>query len=413
MIDIAILGYGTVGSGIVEVINSNKDIITVKAGNEINIKYVFDIRDFPGNPIQEKITHDFEDILNDDSVKVVAEVMGGVEPAYTFTTKLLKAGKSVVTSNKELVALHGATLIKLARENKTNYTFEASVGGGIPIIRPLNTSFSSDEIVEISGILNGTTNFILTKMSDEGRSFDSVLEEAQALGYAERNPEADVKGYDACRKIAILASLALCKTVDYNDIYTEGIEKITPRDLEYVKGMNACLKLVATCKVLKEGIFARVVPLIIPLTHPLSMVNDVYNAVFVHGNAVGNTMFYGRGAGKLPTASACVADIIDSARHIGINVRFDWSEEKIDLMDIKDVPVKALIRILSVDQDAAKKAAAEFFPDSMIITMDESETEFAVITGTETEGSLREKCRLLSGNKSVKSIGNMLRMEEQ
>ena len=231
MIQIAVLGYGTVGSGVVEVINTNYSSIAQKAGDEINIKYVLDLRDFPGDPVQEKIVHDFDVIVNDPEVKIVVEVMGGVEPAYTFTKRALLAGKSVCTSNKELVARHGAELLKIARERNLNYMFEASCGGGIPIIRPLHSSLTADEIDEVTGILNGTTNYILTNMSKNGSDFAEVLKKAQELGYAERNPEADVEGYDACRKIAILSSLAFGRQVNFEDVYTEGITKISALDI--------------------------------------------------------------------------------------------------------------------------------------------------------------------------------------
>ena len=221
MVNIAVLGYGTVGSGVVEVINTNHEIINKRAGEEINIKYVLDLRDFPGDPVQQILTHDFNDILNDDEVKVVVEVMGGINPAYTFVKQCLAAGKSVATSNKELVASHGPELLAIAKENDVNFLFEASVGGGIPIIRPLNTSITADEVTEITGILNGTTNYILTKMDQEGASYDEVLKQAQELGYAERNPEADVEGGDACRKIAILTSIVYGKHLDYTKIHTE------------------------------------------------------------------------------------------------------------------------------------------------------------------------------------------------
>ena len=233
MVKVAVLGYGTVGSGIVEVIKTNQDMVNKKAGDEIDVKYILDLRDFPGDPYENLVVHDVEIILNDPEVLVIAEAMGGVEPAYTFTKRALSAGKSVCTSNKELVAKHGAELIELARANKCNYMFEASVGGGIPIIRPLNASLTPERVDGISGILNGTTNYILSKMTDEGKSFEEVLKRAQEKGYAERNPEADVEGYDACRKIAILTSLALGKQVDYRDIYTEGITKISKTDIEY------------------------------------------------------------------------------------------------------------------------------------------------------------------------------------
>ena len=248
MIQIAVLGYGTVGSGVVEVINTNHSSINKKAGEEINIKYVLDLRDFPGDPIQEKIVHDFDVILNDPEIKIVVEVMGGVEPAYTFTKKALLAGKSVCTSNKELVARHGAELLEIARERNINYLFEASCGGGIPIIRPLNSSLTADEIEEITGILNGTTNYMLSKMFYEGADYDTVLKEAQANGYAERNPEADVEGYDACRKIAILSSLISGQQVDFEDIYCEGITEITVEDMKYAKAMGTTIKLLASSR---------------------------------------------------------------------------------------------------------------------------------------------------------------------
>ena len=314
MVNIAVLGYGTVGSGVVEVINTNHEIINKRAGEEINIKYVLDLRDFPGDPVQQILTHDFNDILNDDEVKVVVEVMGGINPAYTFVKQCLAAGKSVATSNKELVASHGPELLAIAKENNVNFLFEASVGGGIPIIRPLNTSITADEVTEITGILNGTTNYILTKMDQEGASYDEVLKQAQDLGYAERNPEADVEGYDACRKIAILSSLAFGRQVKFEDVFTEGITKITAKDMRYANEMGCSIKLLGIAMNTETGIEVKVHPTMIPENHPLAAVNDSFNAVFVHGDAVGDVMFYGRGAGEFPTASAVVGDVIDVVR---------------------------------------------------------------------------------------------------
>ena len=285
---VALLGYGTVGSGVVEVIQSNKESITRRAGTPIELKYVLDLRDFPEDPINEIITHDFNTILEDDEVEIVAEAMGGIHPAYGFAKATLERGKSYVTSNKELVALHGGELLEIARENSVNFLFEASVGGGIPIIRPLNQSITADEIYEITGILNGTTNFILTKMKDEGKTFDEVLKQAQELGYAEKNPEADVEGYDACRKIAILASLAFGEHVSFEDIPTEGITKITKEDMFYAEKMNCVIKLLGTCQKQDNNVFARVSPMFISKNHPLAMVNDVFNAIFVKGNMVGD-----------------------------------------------------------------------------------------------------------------------------
>ena len=325
MIKIAVLGYGTVGSGVVEVLNTNQESINRKIGDEIEVKYVLDLRDFPEDPIQEKIVHDYDVILKDEEIKIVVEVMGGVNPAYTFVKQALEAGKSVCTSNKELVAKHGAELLEIAHEKDINFLFEASVGGGIPIIRPLNCSLTSNEIEEITGILNGTTNYIMSKMADEGSEFEDVLKDAQDKGYAERNPEADVEGYDACRKIAILSSLAFGNQVDYEDIYTEGITKITAEDIKFAKKMGYSIKLLASSKKVENKFYAMVAPFLVPQTHPLYSVNGVFNGIFVHGNVLGDVMFYGSGAGKLPTASAVVADVMDAAKHMHRSIMNDWS----------------------------------------------------------------------------------------
>ena len=300
MIQIAVLGYGTVGSGVVEVINTNHDSINKRAENEINIKYVLDLRDFPGDPVEKVLVHDYEVIANDPEVDIVVEVMGGVEPAYTFTKRALEAGKSVCTSNKELVARHGTELLAIAKEHGANYLFEASCGGGIPIIRPLNSSLTADEIDEVTGILNGTTNYILSKMASDGSDFADVLKEAQRLGYAERNPEADVEGYDACRKIAILSSLAYGKEVNYEEVYTEGITKITAEDIKYATSMGTAIKLLATSRKVGDQYYAMVSPVMIDAKNPLYSVNGVFNAIFIHGNVLGDAMFYGsHGAVKI------------------------------------------------------------------------------------------------------------------
>lgn len=345
MINIALLGYGTVGSGVVEVLETNRDSINKKAGDELNLKYVLDLRDFPGDPIQEKIVHDYEVIANDPEVDIVIEVMGGVEPAYTFVKRALLSGKSVCTSNKELVAKHGAELLEIAKEKNINFLFEASVGGGIPIIRPLNSSLTADEIDVITGILNGTTNYILSKMADEGLDFDSVLKDAQDKGYAERNPEADVEGYDACRKIAILSSLAFGQQVDYEDIYTEGITKITAEDIKYAKKMGRAIKLLASSKKVDNSFYAMVAPGMVAPSHPLYSVSNVFNAIFAHGNVLGDVMFYGSGAGKLPTASAVVADAVDAAKHLNQNMVTFWSSNKLTLSDIKDSKKRFFVRV--------------------------------------------------------------------
>ena len=282
MIQVAVMGYGTVGSGVVEVIEKNKEEINKKSNEALNIKYILDLRDFPGDPYEDKIVHDVEVILNDPEVQIICETMGGLKPAYEFTKRALMSGKSVCTSNKELVATHGPELIQIAHEHTCNYLFEASVGGGIPIIRPLNYSLTAEKIDAISGILNGTTNYILTKMEREGAAFEEVLKEAQEKGYAERNPEADIEGYDACRKIAILSSLMCGKNVRYQDIYTEGITKITADDFKYAKVMDCTIKLLGLAKEENGGLYAMVSPFLISKSHPLSMVNDVFNAVCVH-----------------------------------------------------------------------------------------------------------------------------------
>lgn len=345
MIQVAVLGYGTVGSGVVEIIEKNKEVVNKKAGEELNVKYILDLRDFPGDPYENKVVHDFNQILEDEEVQIICEVMGGVGAAYEFTRQALSRGKSVCTSNKELVAAHGPALLKLAKENNCNYLFEASVGGGIPIIRPLNYSLTAERIEAITGILNGTTNYILSKMENEGADFDSVLKQAQEKGYAERNPEADVEGYDACRKIAILSSLMTGKNVDYNKIYTEGITKITARDFAYAKKMNMSIKLLAVSRTIGNETLAMVSPCLISGEHPLHMVNGVFNAVFVRGNMLGDSMYYGRGAGKLPTASAVVSDVIDCARHIGKVIMCFWDEEEAALKNIDEVERKFFFRV--------------------------------------------------------------------
>ena len=399
MISIAVLGYGTVGSGVVEVLEKNKDVINQRAGDEISVKYVLDLRDFPGDPIQEKIVHDIDVIINDPEVQIVVEVMGGVELAYTFVKRCLEAGKSVATSNKALVAKHGATLLSIAREREINFLFEASVGGGIPIIRALNSSLTADRIEEITGILNGTTNYMLTKMFYEGAQYDEVLKEAQDNGFAERNPEADVEGYDACRKIAILSSLISGHQVDFEDIYTEGITQITKEDMMYAKEMKMTIKLLASSKRDGDHLHAIVAPALLGNEHPLYSVNGVFNAVFVNGNMLGDAMFYGSGAGKLPTASAVVADVVDCAKNKGRNIMMSWSEEKLNLLQIDDVKSRFFVR---VSGHAAERQSEieELFGKVEIVAVPSLSEEFAFITGEITEQEYREKAEKLDGIQS-------------
>ena len=390
MVNIAVLGYGTVGSGVVEVIDTNHASINKKAGDEINIKYVLDLRDFPGDPVEDILVHDFEEIINDPEVDVIAEVMGGLEPAYTFTKRALEAGKCVCTSNKELVAQHGTELLQIAKDHDINYMFEASCGGGIPIIRPLSSSLTADEIDELTGILNGTTNYILSKMTSEGSEFEDVLKEAQEKGYAERNPEADVEGYDACRKIAILSSLAYGMHVDYKDVYTEGITKITATDIKYAKHLGVVIKLLATSNKMGEGFYSMVCPVMINDQNPLYSVNDVFNAIFVHGNVLGDAMFYGSGAGKLPTASAVVADIVDCAKHLHRNIMMNWSSKPLKLVSIDQVENRFFVRVkgsLTGDIDRVQ----EIFGDVETVSLPDAPDEFAFVTDKMSESEYKEK----------------------
>ena len=394
MVNIAVLGYGTVGSGVVEVINTNHESINKRAGQEINIKYVLDLRDFPGDPVQEVLVHDYEIIANDPEVDIVVEVMGGIEPAYTFVKRALESGKSVCTSNKALVAKHGPELMEIAKEKNINFLFEASCGGGIPIIRALNGSLTADEVDEITGILNGTTNYMMYKMATEGSDFDVVLKEAQQKGYAEADPTADVEGYDACRKIAILSSLAYGKFLNYEDVYTEGITKITPEDMLYAEELGMTIKLLGTSRKLGADTFtALVAPFMVGQKSPLYSVNDVFNAVFVHGNMLGDAMFYGSGAGKLPTASAVVADVVDEAKHLHRNIMTNWSSYALELMDMDEVEGRFFVRVSDTTMDEVEKA----FGDVQTIEPDDLPDEFGFITPVMKQAEYKEKISKLTG----------------
>ena len=390
MIKVAVLGYGTVGSGVVQVLQDNADVIRARVGEDIEVKYILDLRDFAGDKNEGLVVHDVNIILDDPEVNIVCETMGGVHPAYDFSMSALKAGKCVCTSNKELVENHGPELIATARANGCNYLFEAAVGGGIPIIRAMNTSLAQEKIVKIMGILNGTTNYILTKMAKDGVSYETVLKEAQELGYAERNPEADVEGHDAGRKIAILASLMTGKTVKFADISTEGITKINNRDFEYARKMGKSIKLIAVAEY-HDGVACIVAPFMIGADHPLNGVNGVFNAVHVTGNMLGDAMFYGQGAGKLATASAVVADVVDMARNMGRELPCVWDEEKLELADYKKLVKRFFVR-------ATVKSRGEVLNTfGSIDEVDLFDEEFAFITSHMSEHDFDKKIANIKG----------------
>ena len=390
MVNVAVLGYGTIGSGVVEVLQTNTEVIAQRAGEEIAVKYILDLRDFPGDPNADKIVHDYDIIDKDEDVQVVVECMGGVEPAYTFVKRALLNGRSVATSNKELVAKHGAELIAIAHEKNINFLFEASVGGGIPIIRPLVQCLTADVIEEVSGILNGTTNYMLTRMKEEGISFEEALKEAQEKGYAELHPEADVEGYDACRKIAILSSLAFGRQVDYEDIYTEGISKITATDIKYAKAMGQMIKLLAVSRKVDGSFYAMVSPVLVGPSDPLYSVNGVFNAIFVHGNVLGDAMFYGSGAGKLPTASAVVADVVDEARHLNRSIMAFWSSKKLELTDISNSSRKFFVRVKGTPETELAKVQ-EVFGNVQPVVVADVDGEFGFVTEVMTEAEYKAK----------------------
>ena len=335
--------------------------------------------------MEELIVHDYKTIVNDPEIGIVVETMGGVEPAYTFVKEMLEAGKQVATSNKNLVAAKGAELIKIARNHNVNFQFEASVGGGIPIIRPLNKCLTADEIEEITGILNGTTNYMLTKMAKEGADFDAVLKDAQDKGYAEKDPTADIEGHDPCRKIAILTSLVCGQQIDFEDIHCEGITKISATDFKYAEVMDRSIKLLASSRKVGGSYSCMVAPFMLSKEHPLCGVNGVFNGIFVHGNVLGDAMFYGSGAGKLPTASAVVADVVDMVKHKNTNIYIDWKPEKLEIVDYKDSRNSFFVRTSS-DKEVVAKAFGEVTYVSAGI-----EGEIGFTTGEMTEAEF-EKC---------------------
>ena len=356
MISIAIMGFGTIGSGVYDVVQKNPDVLRKNTGDDVRVKYVLDIRDFPGQPVEKVLVKDLSVILEDPEVLVVVETMGGVEPAFTFVKRSLEAGKSVATSNKELVAAKGHELLETAKAHSVSFLFEASVGGGIPILRPLRDCLTADRIEGITGILNGTTNYILTRMNREGISFEAALAEAQANGFAERRPEADIEGHDACRKIAILLSHVLGERVDSDDIPTEGITNISSADFAYAAKLGCEIKLLADASIDGERLQAMVAPFLVKPQNPLYAVHDVFNGILVHGNMVDDLMFYGRGAGKDATASAVMGDVVEELQHRGETIYEGWPAGRKQLADPLDAVHASLVRVPAGEEAAALAA---------------------------------------------------------
>lgn len=403
---IAVIGFGVVGSGTVELFYKNKELIEKRSGRKMDIKWICDLREFPGSPFADKFTKNFDDIYNDPEIKVAAEMIGGKTLAYEYTKKLLSRGVSVVTSNKELVATHGAELIKLAKQNNCNYFFEASVGGGIPIIRPLHQCLAANRIERIAGILNGTTNYILTKMIYDQISFEQALADAQRLGYAEQDPSADIDGADACRKLCILGSLAFGKHIYPEYVHCSGIRNITLDDVEYVANAGYAVKLIGLIDKTEKGLVATVCPRLVSVSNPLSGVNDVYNAIMIRGDSVGDTLFYGRGAGKEATASAVVGDIIDAVKHENADIAsLNWedSADRSFMLPYKAASVRVYVRVGAQDADTLKGLITQLFGYvDFIPRKQRTEHELAFITPEIEEYQIDKKLALLSEHAEVK-----------
>ena len=390
----AIMGFGTVGSGVYEVLDRNRETVRKKAGEPIEIKYILNRRDLPGSPVEDLVVHEIGTILEDPETGLVVETMGGTSPAYEYVKCCLQAGKHVVTSNKNLVAAHGTELLAIAREKRVSFLFEASVGGGIPIIRTINESLAGDVVEEISGILNGTTNYILTKMYEEGWGFDEALKMAQKLGYAERNPEADIEGYDTCRKIAILTAAASGQEVDYEQIPTEGITKLTDVDFSYAARLGASIKLFGT-SICRDGrYYLEVAPVFINARNPLYSVSGVFNGILLNSNMLGESMYYGSGAGKLPTASAVVADVVDEAKHLHRNIMTNWSSRPLKLMTMDEVEGRFFVRVKGTTVEQVEAV----FDNVQIVNLKNLPGEFGFITECMKQGTYEEKVHKLNGN---------------
>ena len=406
------MGHGVVGSGVAEILYTHKQKLFAAVGEEITVKHILDLREFPDSPFADRFTKDFRDIADDIEVRVVVETMGGLHPAYEFVKECLSLGKSVVTSNKELVAAYGAELLAIASAQNANFLFEASVGGGIPIIRPINQCLVANNVSEIAGILNGTTNFILTKMIKEGMGFDEALKLAQELGYAERNPEADVEGHDACRKICILASLAFGKHIYPDAVHTEGITKITAADVAYAAVWGGVVKLIGSVKKIdKDTIDIVVAPMFVPNESQLANIDDVFNGIMVRGDCTGDVVFYGKGAGKLPTASAVVADIIDSIKHLKSRKYLSWADSDNSSVLPYEQSIRAMyVRAAANDREAAYNNAKDVFGEIHILSRDNApEDEVAFITEPMPVAEFEQKLAQLKDIKaeSVIRIGDL------
>ncbi len=404
MVSVAIMGHGVVGSGVAEIITTHKNKLFNSVGEEIYIKKILDLREFPDSPLADRFTKNFDEILNDREIRIVVEVMGGTNPAYDYVKKCLLAGKSVVTSNKELVAKHGAELLSIAKEQNCNFLFEASVGGGIPIIRPMNQCLVANIVDEVAGILNGTTNFILTKMITDGMNFDDALKLAQDLGFAERNPEADVEGHDACRKICILASLAFGNHVYPEFVHTEGITKITLDDVKFAESYNSVIKLIGRVKRLENGKLDIIVaPMMIPNSSQLANIDNEFNGIMVRGDCTGDVVFYGKGAGKLPTASAVVADVVDCVKHLKTRKYLFWT----DGTDEKIIPytqsqTSMYIRAKSQNKEFAYSKAEEIFGNIKPIERNDAANDvFAFVTSEMAYEEIENKIQLLENDNII------------
>lgn len=407
LISIAILGHGVVGSGVAEILRHNAQGVEKKAGEAIRVKRILDLRSFPELDYADMFTTRFEDILEDEDIRIVVETMGGLHPAYDFVKACLQAGKSVVTSNKELVAAKGDELLAIARENNLNFLFEASVGGGIPILRPIDQCLAANEVFEVAGILNGTTNFMLTKMIKDKMSFDEALALAQQLGYAERDPSADVEGHDACRKICILASLAFGKHVLPEDVYTEGITALTAEDVAYAAACGGVIKLVGRAvHTADDHLYCLVAPMILPRENLLAGVDDVFNGIMVRGDSVGDVVFVGRGAGKLPTASAVVADVIDEVKHLKARKYLFWRPGVEGyVLDHRLAPVSMLLRFSCEENAAALAQIGHAFGDVRVVSIpDAPANEVAFVSPAMPEADLMEKVTQLQGVRLVRAL---------